>query len=304
MSDSIEGYLERLEKELRGCDRATIQDALSDVEEHLRTAFEELREAQPEISEADALAAIIQDFGTPEEAAEIYKAIEKYLQPVLSHPWQSQMKSRAAAFFGIIADPRAWGALLYFMSSILTGFIYFSWAVVGTSLSLIFGLLIIGLPFSVLFLLSVRGIALLEGRIVEALLGYRMPRRLTFFDRELGLWARFKGLVTDLRVWITIGFMFLQLFLGMIYFTAFGTFLGVSLAFLLAPIIRLVIEQMDLPVVVGQSGIVNSIILPSPPVYLPLYSLLGFLMLILTMHLAKLIGRLHGKMAKIMLVRK
>ena len=40
MINSIDIYLESLKKELKGCDNATIQDALSDAEEHLRTAID------------------------------------------------------------------------------------------------------------------------------------------------------------------------------------------------------------------------------------------------------------------------
>lgn len=39
MIQSIEQYLSLLKKEFSGCDRATIQDALSDTEGHLSMAF-------------------------------------------------------------------------------------------------------------------------------------------------------------------------------------------------------------------------------------------------------------------------
>ncbi len=39
MIQSIDDYLSHLKKDLSGCDRATIQDALSDAEEYLRTAL-------------------------------------------------------------------------------------------------------------------------------------------------------------------------------------------------------------------------------------------------------------------------
>jgi len=186
MINSVEEYLETLKKELHGCDYATIQDALSDAEEHIRIALAELREEQPQVSEADALSSIVEDFGVPDEAAVAYKEIEIYTQPVLTRSWQPQMRSRIAAFFGIIADPRAWGALLYLMSSILTGTVYFSWVIMGFPLSIVLIPLIIGVPLTALFLLSVRGIALVEGRIIEALLGYRMPRRPLFINSESG----------------------------------------------------------------------------------------------------------------------
>ena len=46
MENSIDGYLRQLKEELKNCDRATVQDALSDAEEYLRNALENLRERQ------------------------------------------------------------------------------------------------------------------------------------------------------------------------------------------------------------------------------------------------------------------
>jgi len=69
-------------------------------------------------------------------------------------------------FFGVFADPRAWGALLYLFLSLGIGIVYFTWVVLGVSLSLGLLVLIIGIPFAGLFLLSIRGIAFIEGRLV------------------------------------------------------------------------------------------------------------------------------------------
>jgi hypothetical protein len=54
----------------------------------------------------------------------------------------------------------------------------------GIAISISFSLFIFGLPIAIFFLYSVRGFALLEGRIVEALLGVRMPRRPLFYPKE------------------------------------------------------------------------------------------------------------------------
>jgi hypothetical protein len=46
--------------------------------------------------------------------------------------------------------------------------------------------LIIGIPFAILFLGSVRVLSLVEGRIVETMLGERMPRRPLYTARGKG----------------------------------------------------------------------------------------------------------------------
>ena len=76
MINSIKEYLQSLSKELEKCDGATRQDALNDTEEHLSTALYEALAENTELSESDALAAIIEEYGTPKETAESYLDLE------------------------------------------------------------------------------------------------------------------------------------------------------------------------------------------------------------------------------------
>jgi uncharacterized membrane protein len=224
MIKSIEEYLDLLRSELQDSDAATVQDALADAEEHLRTAWTTLREKQPEMSDADALSQVIEQYGSPEETASAYREVERRTTPQLSR--QSQPSSSALGrFFGVYADARAWGSLLYLLIAFVTGVLYFTWAVTGLATSLSFALFIFGLPFALLFSLSVRGLALLEGRIVEALLGVRMPRRPLFTRPNLKWFERLKELVTDRHTWFSILYMFVQFVLGILYFVLFVTIL-------------------------------------------------------------------------------
>jgi len=197
MIQSIDNYLSQLKKELSGCDRATIQDALSDAEEYLRTALSNTTANDTTISEVEAMSQIIEKYGMPEEVATAYREIEHHITPALAQPGYPDKPEEAykekderpllSRFFGVFTDFRAWGAFLYLMFSLATGILYFTWVVTGISLSAGLIVLIIGLPFTGLFILSVRGIGLVEGRIVEALLGIRMPRRQQFHRRNTGL---------------------------------------------------------------------------------------------------------------------
>ena len=144
MINNIEEYLNTLREELAGSDPATIQDALSDAEEHLRSSVETNKQEQPEISEAEALAMSIEAYGPPDEVASAYGQIETYIQPALAHTSHPNGRSFWARLFGVFAEPRAWGALLYMLLSLVTGIIYFTWAVTGISLSAGFIILIIG----------------------------------------------------------------------------------------------------------------------------------------------------------------
>jgi hypothetical protein len=294
MFNSVDEYLQKLKDALQGCDQATVQDALADAEDHLRTALVRLKETQPDSKEADPLAAIIEDYGSPEEVASAYREIERRLPPALAPAAQSPGRSSWGGFFGVVADPRAWGALLYMFISLLTGVLYFTWAVTGLSLSVGLIVLIIGLPFLFLFLLSVRGIALVEGRIVEALLGVRMPRRSIFVDKTKGFWARFKELVSSWLVWKTLFYMLLMLPLGVIYFSIFVTLISLGLSMVALPVVQLFIH---FPLITINS---NSYYIPSWQ--FPLWAAGGAFILLVSMHFAKLLGRVHGWFAKMMLM--
>jgi uncharacterized membrane protein len=303
MIQSVQQYLSLLKKELSGCDRATIQDALSDTEQHLSMALASAT-SDGKIPESEALTQVIEEYGTPEEVAKAYREIENRLAPALSQSSNTdEPKTREAKderpllrrFFGVFVDSRTWGAVLYLLFSLVTGIIYFTWAVAGISLSAGLLLLIIGLPFAGLFILSVRGVGLLEGFMVEALLGIRMPRRPLFYRKNMGWWQRFKQLVSDKHTWLSLVYMILQLPMGIISFVVLVVLIAVSLYGIGLPILQLV---LDLPV-----SYVNGVSYYLVDWMLPLAVVAGILLATLTMHLARFLGRQHGRLAKALLVK-
>ena len=296
MINSIDGYLRQLKDELKNCDRATVQDALSDAEEYLRNALENLRENKPEMPQENAFSSVVEEYGTPAEIADAYRKIEARTSPSLTARAPKKNRTFVSRFFGVVIDPRAWGALLYLLFALATGIIYFTWTVTGISLSLGLLILIIGIPIAGIFILSTRGLALLEGRMVEALLGIRMPHRPLFSPNDKGLWAKFKALITDRYTWFSMIYMLLQLPLGIAYFTVFITLITMSLAFIASPILEL---GWHLPVFTSNGSLyyLNGW-------FMPVVAIAGVLLFFLTLHLAKIVGNLHGKLAKAMLVRE
>ncbi len=199
-------------------------------------------------------------------------------------------------FFGIYAEPRMWGSFLYLIFAMGTGIIYFTWAVTGLSISLGFLVLIIGVPFLVLFLLSVRGIALVEGRLVEALLGIRMPRRPLFSRKDIGWWQKVKNLFSERQTWTALVYMVLQMFLGILYFCVIVSLIALVVWLIGRPVWEL---SFGLPVFIDMSYEYYT-----PGWLMPLYVIGGVLLLTLTMHLVKITGKMHGLLAKAMLVKE
>ena len=292
MFNTIEDYLDALKKEMQGSDAALLQDAQTDAREHLSLALEAAREKAPTVSEAEALKPIIEEYGTPEETASAYQEIERRTSPSLKQA--SKPGSIWAKIFGVYIDPRTWGSLLFTFITFVTGIIYFVWVVTGASISVSFLVLIVGVPIAILFLLSVQGLALLEGRLVEALLGERMPRRPLFAQPGLSWLGRLKALLTDKHTWISMLYMLLQMPLGIVYFTLNIVLITVALSFMAAPVVQIF---WNIPVVSLETG---RVLLPYWVLILMMIS--GFILLTLTMHLVRALGWLHGRYAKWMLV--
>ncbi len=292
---TIREYLDQLRIELRGADPAMIQDALYDAEEHLRAELDE----HPQRDEASMLAKVATSYGAPDEVAEIYRIKEGEVERALRPPRRptAVRKSVLARFFGVAVDPRAYAALFYLVLSLATGIFYFTWVVTGLSLSASFAILIIGVPFVILFFATVRALSLVEGKIVEAMLGERMPRRPLYVDRGLTIWQRIGAMFTDARTWSTLLYMLLMLPLGIVYFTATASLLAVALGLVVAPFARFYSEK---GVVILDGEVLYW---TAPDWSLPFFFLAGVLLLFAILHFARGIGHLHGMLAKNLLVR-
>jgi hypothetical protein len=113
MINKVDAYLNQLRIEMADCDRATLQDALSDAEEYLRNAVETARVSQPGVTDETIFPSIIEEYGSPSEIAEAYKKIERRISPPsFADPTQPR-HSFLRRFFGIVTDFKAWGAILY-----------------------------------------------------------------------------------------------------------------------------------------------------------------------------------------------
>ncbi|MGB2908592.1 MAG: sensor domain-containing protein [Candidatus Aminicenantaceae bacterium] len=295
MTNSIDAYLDRLRSELKGSDPALIQDALSDTEEHLRSALDTVLGETPGLTEAEALPALFEKYGNPAEVAAAYRDAEALLTPFHTAALPPPSRSFISRFFRILAEPKAWGAFLYTLLAFLFGMIYCAWAVVGGAVAIPSLLFIVGVPLTALFLLSLRGFGLLEGRIAEALLGVRMPRKPFFVNRDEKLTTKFKSLYTEALTWKILLYMLLQFPLGLLYLgIVWGTFLF-AFAFVTAPVFELIFHiPLDL---VGTDRF-------TPLWLLPFVFLAGLFLVPATLHLARWVGKLHGRYAKAMLVRK
>lgn len=302
LPSTIPAYLAQLRRSLEGADPAMIQDALYDAEEYLRAELA----ANPGKSEAEVIADVAGSYGAPDEVADIYRDTEAKVETALRTPRIASLLRNTGApsvwqrVFGVFGDPRTYGALFYMLLALATGIFYFTWVVTGLSLSLGLSILIIGLPFVILFFGATGVLSLVEGRLVEVMLGERMPRRPLYVDRELPLLKRIGAMFTDPRSWSTFIYFILMLPLGIVYFTIAITGLAVSMALISAPFVEMlgggwIVHINGISTFVSGTGI-------SEPLAWPFVILAGTALLLLTLHVARWVGRLHAAIAKRLLV--
>jgi uncharacterized membrane protein len=288
---TIAEYLDRLRTALAGADPALVQDALYDAEDYLRSEMT----ANPGRSEAEVIADVAGSYGAPDEVADIYRDTEVRVQKALQAPKPKKPRTTFAQFFGVALEARTYAALFYMLLSLATGIFYFTWVVTGISLSAGLSVLIIGIPFVILFFGSVRVLSLVEGRLVEVMLGERMPRRPRYASTDAPMLQRIRAMFTDARTWGTMLYMLLMLPVGIAYFTIAVTMLSVALACIFAPL-AVLLDAM------GWIGFSSSIEVTGQPYQMPFVFLGGIVLLFATLHLARGIGHVHGRIAKRMLV--
>lgn len=305
MPRSIDDYLAQLRRALEGADRAMIQDALSDAEEHLRAECA----ARTGESEEAVLRAIAGSYGSPEDVAAAYRETERTVQAAFA-PKRPPTAAAAAApepgalrrFFGIWSDARSWTSLVFMLLSLVTGIFYFTVVVTGVSLSLGLAILIIGVPFFLAFISFTRVLALVEGRLIEGLTGERMPRR-AMPTAPGGLLARIGAMLRAPRTWTTLVYQLLMLPLGTVYFSVAITLAALGLGLLGGSIVGL-LQALGFEVVDGWQTSVDGVPLTGiEALGVALVSLvIGALLLTAMLHLARSVGRGHARIAKQLLV--
>ena len=322
VASDIETYLKELQAALAGADPALVQDALFDAEEHL----------QSELAAGRGFEEIVEVYGTPQEVAAAYKgaSLEPAAQtvkaavstqgqpepqpqstPAQPLPTGVQQGMQAAAggpapeasiwrqIFGPFVDGRVWTSLVYMLLSLATGIVYFTIVVTGFSTAGGMLVLIIGIPLFMLVLAIVRGLALMEGRLVETLLGTRMPRRSRPAPLNLSFWQRMLFWLKDGRTWASALYMVLMLPLGIAYFTIAVTGISVGVSLVTAPIWGWFQWLYGDHTAVSNGARYNF----WPLWAIPIAFVVGAVFLIGFMHLVKWIGRGHAAFAKAMLVR-
>ena len=293
--ETVSAYLTQLRRALKGAPAGLIADALADCEDHLNSEIAQ----NPDLTETQILAAVVETYGTPAEIAEEYRDMEHTISTPFPQP-ESRGEERRFGFFNVVSDPRTYGALLYMLLSLATGIFYFTWTVTGIALSFGLLILIIGIPFALIFLASIRVLSHVEGRIVEALLGVRMPRRLPAEPAaDESIWTKVKEALSDIRTWSSMFYMLLMLPLGITYFVIGVVGLAFSLGLIGGSLHALITGESHFQM--SGAPYLQHFLHTAPG--LAAAVLIGVLFFFVVLHIARAVGWVHGKIAEALLVR-
>ena len=200
-------------------------------------------------------------------------------------------------FFGVALQGRTYLNLLYLFIMFPLGIIYFTVVVTGFSISIGLLILVIGIFIALLFLILVRGISMLHLHYASSLLGFELPPKVERVTASKGFFDHLKKILSDGKTYTSMVYMFLELPLGIIYFTLIITFLSVSVTFTFSPILWILNDE-GIVFLSGDDWLWNEDF--GNTVFL---SLVGIVLFFGTLHLGNLLAKVEEFLCKNLLVR-
>jgi hypothetical protein len=126
-----------------------------------------------------------------------------------------------------------------------------------------------------------------------------MPRRLAATPTDENIWTRIKDAVSDIRTWSSMLYLLLMLPLGIAYFVIALVGIVVPMALIGGSIMGLLTGRSHIQI--SDVPWLDHIFHTAPGLLLAIA--LGVLLLFFTLHIAKAVGWLHGRVAELLLVR-
>lgn len=193
------------------------------------------------------------------------------------------------AIFSVVWEPGTYLNLLYLLISLPLGIFYFVFLTTGFALGLGLAIIWIGLPILLLMILAVYGLTGFERLLAIHLLAQEVvPLREPLPQESAWQWLR--GVLTTPATWKGLLFLLLKLPFGIFSFTMTVILLSLSLAFVLAPVLVLTGGVLDFELWVADT-------LPEAL----LCTILGFILLLVSLHVLNALAWLWGFMARALL---
>lgn len=285
---SIQTYINDLTHALSGQDLALIQDAVIDAELHFRAALNDTQ------TQNSSIKSIIENYGSAEETAQTYRDMESTVSFAFNGKVEQEQQQKSNHFYSILTETAVYPAVVFNFLSLPLGIIYFAWTVFVGVTSLVASIFIIGAPVLLFYLKSMQYFSLFEGRLIESLLGERMPRRANYMQQpeSLSVFQRIKLQLGRKQAWTSALYLGLKLPIGILTFVINVIPVCLSVGLILTPVFDPMIHSIN----------------PAYQIDLKLYWLpltlpLGLCCLILSLKLTKYLTKIQANLAKSMLVK-
>ena len=184
--------------------------------------------------------------------------------------------------------PQTYLNLVYLLLAFPLGLAYFLFLVVGLTVGFALVLTLVGIPILLLMHLAAWALMNLERWLAIRLLGVDIPP-MSPVDPQGPLWRRLIGKATDPSMWTGMFFLLAKLPLGLAAFLLTVLLLGVSIAFVAAPVLHLAFAIPAGPWRVDSLG--ESLLLAP----------LGVLIAVLSVNVLNYTASLYGRFARLML---
>lgn len=285
--EDIQRYLKELQNALQGQSAGLVQDALYDVESHFLEVLANDKDA--------SMATLIDAFGYPKEIATQYIQLEEDSKRYL-HGSESN-KPIFNGFFESLTCFRDYKSLIYFFISLPLSVVYFGWVMLFGVPAFILSLVVVGLPFLALFLKTQNYLALIEGQLINALLGVRMPRRpgrIALSDSSKSFsWQGMRETLKSPHCWRVVLYSVLHLPLSATYFFAACVLFVGSLALMITPLVDPIIHAF-----------VPNVTIDINWYWFPVTTVVGAIGVTLSMHITRLLVTLHSSIANYLLIQR
>jgi signal transduction histidine kinase len=216
---------------------------------------------------------------------------------VTSNGTQTPVRLRDRGPIKILLDPLFWRGALYLALSMGLGILWFVSLVVAIPVSIGLVIVWVGVPLLALTMIAWRGAAKLERRLMKAAFGVEIPDPYKPMPQG-SLLAKWKAMAGDYATWKDFAYLMLQFPVGIAEFVVSAVFWATTGFLLALPFITL-IPSVD-PIQINFGGWVN--LIDDPIEALP-WTLIGIVLLPITVYVIRGMALAHAAYAKVMLGR-
>jgi len=198
-------------------------------------------------------------------------------------------------FFNVILKAQTYMNMLYLFLSFPLGLAYFIFLVTGLSVGIGLAITLVGIPILVLMMFAWRGLGRLEQMMTDGLLDVSIAYNPG--KEKMKFFASILSHLKDPFTWKSLVYLILKFPIGLFSFIVFVVFISVSISFVLAPLLLLIVKLANIPVYFGPS-LIDSWFLAFP------LFVFGFFLLFISLHLFNGLAYLFGRFGRLMLEKK